>query len=93
MGNAQSRYIANYVFGTLSGLKYSKKNLKTAISTGEYIIKDVGLYGYRFIEVQGDSIKCSLVEGNSFKDYLLTLEEFWIKTKHRKRQILLIEKV
>lgn len=93
MGNAQIKYISKYVFGSLSGLNYSKKNLKIAISTNDYIIKDVGLYGFRFIEIKDNNIKCSLIKNNKFKDFLLTLEEFWIQTKNRKRQILLIKKI
>lgn len=93
MRNSQVKYIAKYVFGSLIGLNYSKKNLKVVISTDDYMIKDVGLYGFRFIEMENDKIKCSMVENNKFKDYLLTLDEFWLKTKNRKNQILLIKKL
>ncbi|EPY6472507.1 hypothetical protein ACWO4B_003204 [Clostridium sporogenes] len=93
MSNTQIKYISKYVFGSLKGLNYSKKNLKVAMSTNDYIIKDVGLYGFRFIEIKNNKIKCSVVENNKFKDYLLTLDEFWLKTKNRKNQVLLIKNI
>lgn len=92
MSNTKVKYVAKYVFGSLTGLNYSKKNLKVAVSTNDYTIKDVGIYGFRFVELENNKIKCSVVEKNKFQDYLLTLDEFWLKTKNRKRQILLIKK-
>lgn len=95
MNKTMTKYIAKYVFGEVKGLRFNKRNLKIALENSNYRIFDVSLYGYKFIEKDGKIINCSLfdIKTGKYKDFKMTLEDFWRAVKGRKKDILLIEDI
>ena len=93
MNKTTTKYIAKYVFGELGGLRYSKNNLKIALEDDNYRIFDTRISGYKFIEKRNKKIITSLYdsENKKYKDFKMTLDEFWRATRNRKKDILLIK--
>ena len=95
MISAKIRQFAPLILGNIEGLNYTKTNLKLALETQNYKIKDVCFGdGFKFIKIKdSNTIECSKwsYNKNDWENLILTLDEFWNKTKHRKNQILIIK--
>jgi len=87
-----SRITARALFGNVWGLKYSLKHLKHAVAYPEdYRIYDTSTWGYHFTEVKDGMIHtCVKDNAKGFDDVVLTVQEYWDNTKHRKGDICLI---
>ena len=60
--NANDKYMAKLLFGSVTGLPYSKKNLIEVVSNSDkYRIYDASLHGYKFIQINNEIIIVTVV--------------------------------
>lgn len=87
---SNQEHIAKIVFGRVTGLPYTFKNLQFAVKNNLKIIDTSVFSGFAFIRTENGRIHCSKSQNETWKDFCFTPEEFWNATKSRKSKIAIL---